>query len=69
MRYQRNLNGTPYHSTLSFICIDKNFRFRSPLRDQSLILPGDGRHLGGGSKFLPTQGEEEQKVKHNLRRG
>ena len=33
MRYQRNLKWVPYHSIVPFICINKRFRFRSPLSD------------------------------------
>ena len=31
MRYQKNFNRISYQSTGPFICINKNFRFRSPL--------------------------------------
>ena len=36
MRMQRNLNRIPYHWTVPFICINKNFHFRSPLSETCL---------------------------------
>ena len=34
MRYQKNFNRISYQSTVPFICINKNFHFRSPLTFQ-----------------------------------
>ena len=45
MRYQRNLNWIPYHSTVSFICINKNFHFRSPSNCQSHLQWEQGDHV------------------------
>ena len=38
MRYQKNVNRLSYQSTGPFVCINKNFRFRSPFKTRNLDL-------------------------------